>query len=307
MIKYSKETQKLFKVIKEGEIVNLKKKQYWSHDEDSLLLNLIESEKQKGNKIKWLEIALNFDKDYKQCYSRYRQINPMLNRGYWSKKEEEKLIELVNLKGKKWASISKILETRSGKQIRHHYNNITDSLVNKLSFSEEEHNCLIVLQKKYGSNWQKISTFYNGRTPDNLKCKYNSYIKKLRNKSKSFSRLNTEKNFENIVESVNNENISDLYFNSSPTLTSLFEEKEKTKAKTTNDFHTPNENYDKYSMDLEFQPQQVNFTSSNYNCQYNNKIYDIIFNVNIENNLFNNFNIMDKNNLENYNFSALND
>ena len=84
MFKDPRENQKLFKVIKEGEIFNPKKKQCWSQVEDSLLLNLIDTETQKGNKIKWLDIALNFNKDYKQCYSRFRQINPKLKRGYWS-------------------------------------------------------------------------------------------------------------------------------------------------------------------------------------------------------------------------------
>ena len=309
MFKDSKENQKLFKVIKEGEIFNSKKKQYWSQVEDTLLLNLIETEKQKGNKINWIDIALNFNKDYKQCYSRYRQINPKLKRGYWSKKEEEKLIELINIIGKKWATISKIIGTRSGKQIRLHYNNITDSRVNKLSFSEEEHNRLIDLNKKYGSNWQVISTFFNGRTPDYLKCKFNNYAKKLKSMGKSNSRLASKikKNLEFKEESDNNENISDLYFNSEPSLTSFFVERAKTEAKTTNNIPKPNDHYGKYPMDFEFLPQQINFASLNYNSQYNKEIYDNIFNVSKDNKLFNDLNSMDENNLVNYNICSLND
>ena len=308
MFKEPIENQKLFQVIKEGEIISLKKKQYWSHDEDSLLLNLIETEIQKGNKIKWLEIALNFDKDYKQCYSRYRHINPGLNKGYWSKEEEEKLIELVNINGKKWATISKIIGTRSGKQIRLHYTNITDSRVNKLSFSEEEHNRLIDLHKKHGSNWRVISTFFNGRTPDNLKCKFNNYTKKLRVTNKRNSDLTSEikKNLEDKEESDTNENISDLNFNSDPSLTSFFIEKAKTKA-TTYNIPKPNDHYGRYPMDFDFLPQQVNIALSTYNSMYNKKIYDSIFNVNNNNKLFNDFNSMDENYLMNYNICALND
>ena len=220
MFKDPRENQKLFKVIKEGEIFNPKKKQCWSQVEDSLLLNLIDTETQKGNKIKWLDIALNFNKDYKQCYSRFRQINPKLKRGYWSIEEEEKLIELINIIGKKWATISKKLGTRSGKQIRHHYNNITDNRVDRRTFSEDEHNRLIDLHNLYGSNWQVISTFFNGRTPDNLKSKFNNYANKLRSKSKSSSGLTSEikKTLDDKEGSGNKENIPDLFFNSESSL-----------------------------------------------------------------------------------------
>ena len=74
--------QIIFKVVKGNNIVSYtKEKEYWSQAEDTLLLRLIDDNTKKGNKIKWKDITCSFDKCYQQCYSRYRQINPLLNKG----------------------------------------------------------------------------------------------------------------------------------------------------------------------------------------------------------------------------------
>jgi len=170
---------RIFKIItkEEEENLKLKTKQYWTKDQDSQLLDLVENEKKIGKTIRWKNIAQCLNMDYTKCYSRYRQINPKINKGYWSKEEDKKLKELVNIHGRKWAKISRILVTRSGKQIRHHYINITDNQNNKLKFTEDERIKLMELHKIHGSNWQQISSFFTGRTADNLKCKFYNFTK----------------------------------------------------------------------------------------------------------------------------------
>jgi len=184
----TKETKKkIFKVVLEKETNNIKR-QYWSCKEDNLLLNLIADRKQNLKKINWEDISLYFNKASKQCYARYRQINPSLKKGTWSNDEEDKLIELVKVHGYKWAKISKQFGTRSGKQIRQHYKNICDATISKVKFTDEELRLLIDLHKQYGPQWQLISSFFNGRTSDNLKCRYNNYLKRRLNpKNKQFA------------------------------------------------------------------------------------------------------------------------
>jgi len=176
----TKENKKrIFKVVLKGDNYETKAKQFWSREEDTLL-NLVETEKLKGKKVHWEDISLNFNKDSKQCYARYRQINPFLKKGYWSKDEEKKLIELVKASGPKWAEISKQFGSRSGKQIRQHYRNICDERLIKAKLTEDEHKLLVDLYKQYGPQWQFISTFFNGRTADNLKCRYNNYMRRIK-------------------------------------------------------------------------------------------------------------------------------
>ena len=268
----TKASQIIFKVTKEVEIKKSKTIQYWSHDEDSLLLSLIRTEKLKGNKIKWIDVALNFNKNYKQCYSRYRQINPELNKGYWSKDEEDKLVELVKLHGSKWATISKILGTRSGKQIRHHFNNITDIRNFKVEFSQEELKQLIELHKIHGPNWKLISGYFSGRSPDNLKCCLNNhYRKKIRQheKSKIEDTFSKKHNSQNKVENNSKQNIfSGIFLNSVPATLSIFKES----------FNHLFENTIKQNLNHQAkQEKQPSPSNSNFDLE-NKRIQDIIIN-----------------------------
>lgn len=164
--------QGIFKVNRDG----FKIKKVWSEHEDNELLK--ELEKYDGDSIKWKEVARALGKTSKQCYSRYRQINPTLKKGFWTKEEEEILKDLVRVHGKKWAYISKIMKSRSGKQIRHHYLNVLDEANNKKkAFSKDEDDLLKALFLKYGPKWQFISTFFQGRTGDIIKSRYYNKIK----------------------------------------------------------------------------------------------------------------------------------
>ena len=208
-----------FKVIK-------KAKRIWSAEEDIRLLNLIENESIQGNKVKWTEIASKFeDKSSKQCYNRYRHINPSLQRGYWTKEEEDKLMVLINEYGKKWAKISKILKTRSGKQIRHHFVNILDKKNKKSKFSLEENNKLIHLFNKYGAKWQKISEEFVGRSADNLKCRYYNIIKQKTEKKRIFPRnINHKNDFLNmkITTSLESNQMKTTVFSSDDKLSEVY-------------------------------------------------------------------------------------
>jgi len=156
--------------------VTKKTKKYWTSEEDNKLLIILkelESELEHPNKIKWSDVAEYFtDKTARQCYSRYRHINPKLNKGYWTNEEDDKLKELINIHGKKWGKIATLLKTRSDKQTRHHYLNSLDSKNSKKQFSIEENNKLINLFNLYVPKWRIIAKEFNGRTADYLKCRH---------------------------------------------------------------------------------------------------------------------------------------
>jgi len=109
---------------------------------------------------------------------------------------------LINEYGKKWAKISKILKTRSGKQIRHHYLNILDKKNKKSKFSLEENNKLINLFNIFGAKWQKISEEFVGRSADNLKCRFNSLRKQKTEKIINVLPSNNIRNQNNLLNSM---------------------------------------------------------------------------------------------------------
>jgi len=156
---------------------NKKTKQFWTIEQDNLLKEIVSINRLNLN---WNKIATNFgDMNSKQCYYRYRNINPMLKKGHWSEKEEQTLKDLYNLHGGKWSMLSKNFGgTRSGKQIRLHYTNISDNHNRKTKFAQEEDFRIHDLHTLYRSNWIIISSFFNGRSADNIKCRYYNTRKK---------------------------------------------------------------------------------------------------------------------------------
>jgi len=150
------------------------KQKKWNKDDDNILIKLVQSYK---TKIKWFEISKNFDKTTLQCYSRYRQINPILIKGKWNPKEDEQLKSLVKKHGKKWAFISKLIKNRSGKQIRDRYINCLDDKNLKRGFSLEEDAKIKELYNIHGPKWSIISKEFYGRTGDAIKNRYYWSIK----------------------------------------------------------------------------------------------------------------------------------
>jgi len=151
----------------------VKKKVRWTQEEDKKLINIVEIQ---TSKIVWGDIAKLFEnKSNTQCYLRYRQINPSLNKGLWSEKEERLLIENIKKYGKNWAKLAVILKTRSGKQIRDHYNYCLD---NKSQFTEDEDDKIKKLYLEYGTQFSKFCKFLPGRTGESIKNRFHNSIKK---------------------------------------------------------------------------------------------------------------------------------
>jgi len=147
----------------------------WEKDDDTKLINLVQS--YSDSKVKWYEISTHFKKTTIQCYTRYKQIDPMLKKGKWHKEEDERIKSLVEKHGKKWAFISKIIKNRSGKQIRDRYINFIDERNIRNGFTDEEDRKIMSLFKIHGPMWSIIARDFVGRTGDAIKKRSYSLIK----------------------------------------------------------------------------------------------------------------------------------
>lgn len=157
-------------------IMKIKNRRKWSQDDDHKLLQLARRYKEKN----WKEISNRFNnKNPLQCFSRYKRIKPGIIKGSWSKEEDEHIVNMVNLYGKSWSKISKLLGTRNGKQIRDRYINVLDPNIHKGKFTEDEDKALIELYFKNGPRWATIAKSFPQRTADMIKNRFHSSIKRL--------------------------------------------------------------------------------------------------------------------------------
>jgi len=96
----------------------------------------------------------------------------------WKEDEDKLLLQLVQIYGHNWAMIASKMQGRTGKQIRERYLHSLRPGINKDEWTAEEDQILREQYKKYGSKWSHISKCIPGRTENQVKNRFHSYIKK---------------------------------------------------------------------------------------------------------------------------------
>jgi len=163
--------------------------QKWTKEEDKKLLSITSSLSKITN---WKEISQQFEnRTPVQCSSRYKRIRPGIQRGSWSSKEDQLLINFVEQYGKNWGKISQYMKNRNCKQIRDRYLNCLDKNIIKDKFTHEDDMKIMEFYKVYGPIWSKISKEFKGRTGDMIKNRFYSLLRQ-----KSVTKISTQKNLD---------------------------------------------------------------------------------------------------------------
>jgi len=156
----------------------MQKSRSWTFDEDSKLISLM----QTFANNKWCVISQSMgSRSPVQCMNRWTKIlKPGLLKGYWSKEEDEQLLEWIKVNGpKKWSECAKFMKKRSAKQCRERWLNHLDPNIKKDEWTEEEDKQIYDLYKRFGTSWSKLAREMKGRTENAIKNRFYSSIRSL--------------------------------------------------------------------------------------------------------------------------------
>mmetsp|Transcript_17353 Transcript_17353/g.22860 ORF Transcript_17353/g.22860 Transcript_17353/m.22860 type:complete len:464 (+) Transcript_17353:274-1665(+) len=166
------------------------RKDSWTKEEERRLLILVIKYKEHH----WEQIAMELNSPGKgplQCLRHYqRSLNPRITRKEWTAKEELKLMELVEIYGKKWTRVAAEMDGRKSEQCRQRwrilsqYESITKNGspknargakrgregITKWTADEERRLCLAV--RACGTKWIEVAQFLPGRTDQQCREKW---------------------------------------------------------------------------------------------------------------------------------------
>lgn len=156
------------------------KNRKWTPEEDQLL-HQIASE---SDTVNWKAAESQFPgKTSQQIVERWTKVlNPKLQKGSWTRQEDEIIINFVRNYGlKSWTKLANLLPGRIGKQCRERWLNNLDPGLTRQPWTPEEDLQLFLLHEQFGNHWSKISMVMPSRA-DNM-CKnrwYSSLSKKTK-------------------------------------------------------------------------------------------------------------------------------
>lgn len=97
----------------------------------------------------------------------------------WNKEDDDFLIHLVNIFGKRWSTINNFIPWKNVKQITDRYRNQINPCLDNSTMDEDEKKKICDMVEKYGTKWTFIaSKLKKKRSPNKIKNFFNSYKKK---------------------------------------------------------------------------------------------------------------------------------
>jgi len=108
-----------------------------------------------------------------QCAQRWRhKVNPSIRKEKWTADEDQKLGELYEAHGQKWAEIARHMEGRTDQQCMGRWRRHLDPSIKREAWLPSEDHVLRSLYATMGSAWSAISKRLDGRTAQQCRARW---------------------------------------------------------------------------------------------------------------------------------------
>lgn len=172
-------------------------KRFWSKKEDSQLLSFIQ---EKSNKNWKLISDFIKSKTPQQCAYRYGKLMADLNKKKWTRKDDIKLLDLIEVYGFNWKRLAQFYEDRNDVDLEFRYREKLNPNISNEEFTAKEDKLIIKLHQEYGNKWFEISRHFPNRTSKMIKRRFQNFLRNTE-KSKTKSKPASESLKEDVPNS----------------------------------------------------------------------------------------------------------
>jgi len=116
-------------------------------------------------------------KSPQQCAYRYSKLLSDMNKKKWNRKDDIKLIELVESFGQNWDVIAKEFGDRNERDVETRFKEKLDPNVKNTKFSDQEDCIIIRLYEEFGNDWFQIAQHFKNRNAKMIKKRFQTYLK----------------------------------------------------------------------------------------------------------------------------------
>ncbi|KAK8036149.1 hypothetical protein PG993_008763 [Apiospora rasikravindrae] len=156
----------------------------WTEEEDALLYHEFTRLSDPNEITDWSRIAEGVPgRSNKDCRKRWvNKVCGGLNKGPWSREEDQRLRKAMEVHGSKWTRVSEEVASRSADQCAKRWQQSLDPNIKHGNWTEEEDGRLIRAVEKHGRQWKQIQeNYYQSRSRNDLKNRYTIITRRASN------------------------------------------------------------------------------------------------------------------------------
>ncbi|KAJ2559755.1 hypothetical protein EV175_000187 [Coemansia sp. RSA 1933] len=179
----------------------------WTPEEDRLLV--VGVRVYGPNTESWPRIAMLVPgRTNKSCRKRwFHSLDPSLHKGPWTQEEDELLRERVAQYPSQWSRVAEGITGRTDDQCAKRWRESLDPDIERSNWTPEEDRLLLDKFAEFGTQWQKIATFFQGRPGLHCRNRWRKIQRILSQKERrsggALSADDLSKTLASVTESVN--------------------------------------------------------------------------------------------------------